>query len=72
MPKGKVLFRFGDPGANFFIVLSGQAQLYVHNPERAAVKGVITEIRNKKHDAEERLQRLLVANVDELSVKQSI
>ena len=72
MPRGQILFRYGDTGDNFFIVISGQAQLYVHNPERAAVKGVIKDLREKQHDAKERLQRLLNANVDELSVKESI
>ena len=53
-------------------MISGQAQLYVNNPERAAVKGVIRDLEEKKYEAKERLKRLLAANVDELSVKQSI
>ena len=47
MPKHQVLFREGDRGRNFYVQLSGKSQLFLPNPERAAIKMQISDLVDK-------------------------
>ena len=47
MPKHQVLFREGDRGRNFYVQLSGKSQLFLPNPERAAIKMQISDLVEK-------------------------
>ena len=47
LPKHEVLFRIGDRGRNFYIQLSGRSQLFIQNPEIAALKELIKDDEEK-------------------------